>query len=29
MDYSTPGNSVLYYLLEFAQIYAHWVNDAT
>ena len=28
MDCSTPGSSVLQYLLEFAQIYVHWVSDA-
>ena len=28
MDCSTPGSSVLHYLLEFAQIYIHWVGDA-
>ena len=28
MDYSTPGFPILYYLLEFAQTYVHWVNDA-
>ena len=28
MDYSTPGTSVLYYLLEFAQTHIHWVNFA-
>ena len=28
MDRSTPGSSVLHYLLEFAQIHAHWVSDA-
>ena len=28
MDYSTPGFPILYYLLEFAQTYAHWVDDA-
>ena len=28
MDYSRPGSSVLYYLLEFAQIHDHWVGDA-
>ena len=27
MDGSTPGSSVLYYLLEFAQIHVHWVGD--
>ena len=26
MDCSTPGSSVLHYLLEFAQIRVHWVN---
>ena len=28
MDCSTPGSSVLHYLLEFAQIHFHCVNDA-
>ena len=28
MDCSTPGLSVLHYLLEFAQIHVHWVSDA-
>ena len=28
MDCSTPGNSVLHCLPEFAQIHAHWVSDA-
>ena len=28
MDCSTPGSSVLHYLLEFAQIHIHWVSDA-
>ena len=28
MDCSTPGFPVLYYLLEFAQTYVHWVHDA-
>ena len=28
MDCSMPGFPVLCYLLEFAQIQAHWVNDA-
>ena len=28
MDCSTPDSSVLHYLLEFAQIYVHWVSDA-
>ena len=27
-DWSTPGSSVLHYLLEFAQIYVHWVGGA-
>ena len=27
MDYSTPGSSALFYLLEFAQIHVHWVPD--
>ena len=26
--FSMPGSSVLYYLLEFAQIHIHWVGDA-
>ena len=26
--YSTPGSSVLHYLLEFAHIHVHWVSDA-
>ena len=26
MDYSTPGSSVLNYLLEFAQIYVHFIS---
>ena len=26
-DYSIPGSSVLHYLLDFAQIYVHWVSD--
>ena len=25
---STPGSSVLHYLLEFAQIHVHWVSDS-
>ena len=25
---STPGSAVLHYLLEFAHIHVHWVNDA-
>ena len=25
MDHSTPGSSVLHYLLESAQIHVHWV----
>ena len=29
MNYSTPGFSVLHYLLEFAQTHVHWVCDAT
>ena len=29
MNCSTPGFPVLHYLLEFAQIHGHWVNDAT
>ena len=29
MDCSTPGSSVLQYLLEFAQTHVHWVSDAT
>ena len=28
MDCSMQGSSVLHYLLEFAQIYIHWVDDA-
>ena len=28
IDCSTPGFPVLHYLLEFAQIHVHWVNDA-
>ena len=28
MDCSIPASSVLYYLLQFAQIYIHWVGDA-
>ena len=28
MGCSTPGSSVLHYLLEFPQIHAHWVSDA-
>ena len=28
MDCSMPGFSVPHYLLEFAQIHVHWVNDA-
>ena len=28
MDCSTPGSSVLHYLLEFAQIHVHWVGGA-
>ena len=28
MDYSMPGFPVLHYLLEFAQIHGHWVDDA-
>ena len=28
MDCSTRGSSVLHYLLEFAQIHIHWVDDA-
>ena len=28
MDCSTPGFSVLHYILVFAQIHAHWVSDA-
>ena len=27
IDCSTPGSSVLHYLLEFAQIHVHWVGD--
>ena len=28
MDCSTPGFPVLHFLLEFAQTYVHWINDA-
>ena len=28
MDCSTPGFTVIHYLLEFAQTHVHWVNDA-
>ena len=28
MHYSMPSSSVLYHILEFAQIYVHWVSDA-
>ena len=28
VDCSTPGFSVLHYLLAFAQTYIHWINDA-
>ena len=28
MDCSIPGFPVLHYLLEFAQIHAHWIDDA-
>ena len=28
MDCNTPSFPVLHYLLEFAQIHVHWVNDA-
>ena len=28
MHCSTPGSPVLHYLLEFAQIHAHWISDA-
>ena len=28
MDCSTPGHSILHYLLEFAVIHVHWVGDA-
>ena len=28
MDYSTPGLSVHYQLLEFTQTHVHWVGDA-
>ena len=28
MDCSTPGFPALHYLLEFAQVYVHWVGDA-
>ena len=27
MNFSMPGSSVLFYLLEFAQIHVHWVGD--
>ena len=29
MNCSTPSSPVLHYLLEFAQIYVHWVSDGT
>ena len=29
MDNSMPGSFVPHYLLEFAQIYAHWAGDDT
>ena len=29
MEWSTPSSSILRYLLEFAQIHAHWVSDAS
>ena len=28
LDCSTPGSSILYYLLKFPQVYVHWVGDA-
>ena len=28
MDFSTPGSSVLHYLLEFPQTHVHWVSEA-
>ena len=28
VDCSPPGSSILHYLLEFAQICVHWVDDA-
>ena len=28
MDFSMPGSFLLHYLLEFDQIYVHWVDDA-
>ena len=28
IDCSTPGFPVLHYLLEFAQVHVHWINDA-
>ena len=28
MDCSTPGFSILHYLLESAQIHVHWIGDA-
>ena len=28
MDRCTPGFPVLHYLLEFAQVYVHWISDA-
>ena len=28
MNYNTPGDSKLHYLLEFTQIHVHWVEDA-
>ena len=28
MNCSMPGSSVLYYLLEFAQIHVHWISDS-
>ena len=27
MDHSTPGFPVLYYILEFAEVHVHWVNN--
>ena len=29
MDWSTPGFTVLHYLLEFTQSHVHWVSDAS
>ena len=28
VGYSTPGPSVLHYILEFAQIHVHWFGEA-